>query len=174
MATEGVDAVAWWGAIVATIVGAVQVYDRLLHKPTPSITYMMSGSHEVGNHITAINATNVPILITGWSLYWAKVKGFGLERRMAIAEHDFEDVSVLTLAPYGHKTWSFADENHFEWGHKAVSRGHLYIELTIVGRRRPLVLHVYNPSPDKYQEPWSLRRLLTHGVRPSAKLTGGV
>tara|TARA_R110002051_G_scaffold314963_1_gene392756 strand:- start:512 stop:1033 length:522 start_codon:yes stop_codon:yes gene_type:complete len=173
VAVENVDIVAWWGAVVATIVGAVQVYDRLFHKPPPTVTYLMSGSEEVGNHVTIINASNVPIIITAWELYWGKVKRFGMERGTSIAEADFEDVTVLTLAPYGHKTWSFTEENHFAWGYKMAKRGHLYIELNVVGRRRPVVLHVYNPAPGSYQEPRSLRRLLPHSLRPKPKLMVG-
>ena len=173
MDVDNADIAAWWGAIVATVVGAVQVYDRLFHKPTPKVTYLMSASHEVGNHVTIINASNVPVIITGWKLYWGKVKGFGMTRQYAIAEADFEDVTVVTLPPYGHKKWSFTGEHHFEWREQMVARGQLYFELDVVGRSRPLVLHVHNPAPGKYQEPPSIRRLLPSSLRPKPKLDAG-
>lgn len=170
MAAENADIAAWWGAVIATIVGAVQVYDRLFHKPTPAVTYSMSGNADIGNTITIINASNVPVLITYWELYWGRVKGFGMDRGTSVAEKDFEDSSVLTLAPHSHHTWTFAEQNHFAWGYKMAPRGNLYIELSVVGRRRPLVLHVYNPVVDEYREPRSARRLMPHGWRPKPKL----
>lgn len=162
------DIVAWWGAVVATIVAMTQLYDRLLHKPIPTTTFLMSGSEGVGNHVIAINASTRPVLVTGWELYWAKPErlGFGMTRRPAIAESDFDDLSVLTLAPHGHKKWSFTEQNHFTWGWEMAAKGQLYLELNIVGRKRPVVLFVFNPHPDSYEEPRSLRRLLPHGLRP--------
>lgn len=166
----GFDPVAWWGAVVATVVAAVGLYDRLFRKPLPVLTYGLSGSHEEGNHIAIINASSVPMLVTHWRLYWAKPVGFGLVRQQIIEENDFEELEVVTVAPFDHMRRSFVGRNHFDWGYENAKLGQLYLEIHIIGRRRPVILHVYNPDPEVDREPRSLRRLLPHALRPSAIL----
>lgn len=157
---------------MATLVAAVELYDRLLRKPLPQISYSMAADAGVGNHILLMNAGSVPIMITSWMIYWAKPKRFTLQRRYALEEVEFDDIDPIILQLYSAETLSFTDGRHFDWGHQKAAVGQLYIELNLLNRRRPVILYVYNPDPEKSGEPASWRRLLPHGLRPSPALIG--
>lgn len=159
--------VAWWGAGLSTMLGTLTVYDRFFRKPVPETTYMLAGDPGVGNHIVVINTSPTPMLVKHWALYYAKPEhGLWLRRDYELASPDGLDADIWTIPP--HSSWSlqFVDGDHFSWGAKMARRGQLYIELRLAGRTRPLVLHVYNPDPERPAEPWSLRRLLPHQLRP--------
>jgi len=165
-----IDIVAWWGAIVATIVAAVELYDRLLKKPLPSTTYMLSTSQVQGNRITLINGTATPIMVENWELFWGRPHWFSLKGNLPIHQRDHEDHAVFIINPHSIKAWHFAGDKHFSW--PIDGKQQLYIKLKLVGRRRPVVLMIFNSNLLQEGEPMSLRRLLPLSIRPEPDLYG--
>lgn len=159
--------VAWWGAGLSSILGAVTIYDRFFRKPVPETTYMLAGDAGVGSQIVVINTSPTPLLVKHWSLYYAKPeRQLWLRRDYELASPDDLDADVRTIPPHSSWALQFVDGDHFSWGPSMAKRGQLYIELRLAGRIRPIVLHVYNPDPERSSEPWSLRRLVPHQLRP--------
>ncbi|MFS0739418.1 hypothetical protein ABC365_02215 [Brevundimonas sp. 3P9-tot-E] len=165
-----IDIVAWWGAIVATIVAAVELYDRLVRKPLPATSYQLSTSADRGNSITLINGTGTPIMVQHWELFWGRPKWFSLKCDRPIHEREAESHAVFVINPYSSTNWRFVGEAHFPW--TIDGERQLYIRLRIVGRRRRVVLLVYNPKLGREGEPLSLRRLLPRSLRPDPDLYG--
>lgn len=162
---EGVNYVAWWGAVVATIVAGVNLYDRLNRRPIPTVSALLTTIFDPGNQIAIINGGQSPIMISSWELFWAVPKRFDLTRGYPVAHSDDEELYIMTLGPFEHHKFTFAGPGHFDWGYDKGSSRQLYLELAIVGRKRPVILHVFNPHPDRFNEPWTPRRLLPHSLR---------
>ncbi len=153
--------VAWWGASLSTALGLLTLYDRFLRKPLPTVTYSFSGSEDVGNTIMLANPNSTPIMVEYWRLYWAKPRRFGLFETLLVSMPDGEDLTTWTIAPYDWQPLSFREQEHFGWGTAMEKHGQLYLEVHIVNRRCPVILHIYPGD-----EPLSLRRLLPHAFRP--------
>lgn len=162
-----VNAVAWWGAGLSSVLGAISIFDRYFKKPIPVTSYMFSTSHEHGNQISLINGTSVPVMVQHWEIFWGRPDGIHLLRGEAVVERDYDDLAVLVLQPYSSSDWSFTDQHHFGW--KMDGKLQLYVELQVVGRAKPVIVHIYNSSLDTHGEPKSIRRLLPHALRPRPK-----
>lgn len=154
--------IAWWGACLSTLLGVIAIYDRFLRKPLPTTSYSFSSSDEIGNVIQLGNPNATPVMVKHWRLFWAKSHTFGLTEKLEIASPDGDDLTSWTIPPFGWHSLIFSESDHFGWGNGFVSKyGDIYIELHILGRNRPVILHVY-PGP----EPRAFRRLLPHSLRP--------
>jgi hypothetical protein len=166
-----INAVAWWGAGLSSILGATAIFDRFFKKPLPQTSYALSTSHEQGNKVSLINGTSVPIMIQHWEIFWGDSRALNLWGRPPVAERRYDDHGVLVIQPYSAHDWTFTGQQRFSW---PMGDGQqLYVSLRVVGRKRPVVLHVYNPAFDEEGEPVSLRRLLPHALRPRPKINRG-
>ncbi len=105
------------------------------------VNYDFRPSEHGGNTITLYNPSSVPILIRYWTVLRIK--------RLPPVAHpiiDRNDVDGGDIQLNGHSAFSlvFDEENYFST-HIDETRKHgkLYIDLQIVGRRKPLLVRVY-------------------------------
>jgi hypothetical protein len=160
--------VAWWGAGLSSILGAVNLYDRFFRKPVPSVSYMFSSLEDIGNELVIANPSSVPMLIQHWELFYGRVTGLDLLKRLPMHDSYEDSLGISVLKPHEWLHWHFTQENAFLWGGRAVPYGQLYLSLQFVGRSQPVVVFVYDPASNNgAQEPWSARRLLPHAIRPA-------
>ncbi|MGA4246943.1 hypothetical protein ACI2VH_13885 [Ralstonia nicotianae] len=102
--------------------------------------YNFASNAEVGNEIYIRNLARHAIILSFWELQYRsgrwpreKVEAF------IYADHDTGDIRI---EPHSSCTLSFQEEQHFDWGHKALKGRHIYIVLHIAGRK-PQRLLVY-------------------------------
>jgi hypothetical protein len=117
--------VAWWGAVLATVLALTKVWELWRDRFRLDVSYSFAGLPEIGNKILIRNIGSRPLILTHWNPLYGS--GHGPFRRFEhLASTDFEE-SDTTIAPGETQTLHFAEEDHFEWGVDALKGRGTYI-----------------------------------------------
>jgi uncharacterized protein YcfL len=131
-----------WGALLATALGAVRLWEFSLGRLRLTTSYLFTTDPERGNEVTIENSSDRPVMITYWELVWAD-RRFGWTLFERAEEYPDEGSYDVTIPPHARHTLLFSDGHHFAKrneidGHKV----RLYLKLYLVARRSPVVLSV--------------------------------
>ena len=135
-----------WGALISTVLLVIKIIEMWRERLHLSASYRFSDRDHGGNEIIIQNPSKTPVLISHWELLWRKRRPFRTETTQTLDYGFPEDRRDITIAAHSTYTLRFTEQNYFEWGCKTRDKGILYIELHIVGRKIPLLLHIYDPS----------------------------
>lgn len=138
---EAKDIVSYWGALVATILGAIKIFEFYRDRGRLGVSYSFVGLPEIGNTITIHNLGAKAVTITYYELFWSTAKSGWEKDTMNHLSPDY-DFESLVIAPGDHQSLNFANENDFPIQSRTIQDAHLYISLHIVGKNRPKILKV--------------------------------
>lgn len=167
----GDNELAIYGAVVSTVALGVTLWRAWADRRRLSTSYNLRSLDDLGNDVVLINHSPKPVTIYHPVLFWGRrVPWMRRYARTGIGDDDGIDTDTgTTIEPFKMAVLSYREERHFKWRHDARPGARLYIELSVVGRRRALTLFVYAPNS------WSrgfwqrLRAILTgerdHGRR---------
>ncbi len=125
-----------WGAFFATVHGAFSLIRVLIDRPKVTVATSMTGCANVGNTVIIYNHSPRQINILGWNIYYRK-GWFKKKSGDILSTFEDGDLMALGIEPYNSRCVNFKDQHHFS---NSITKGDLYIELHIVGRKSPVVL----------------------------------
>jgi len=142
--------IAWWGAALSTLLAAIKVWELWRDRFRIDVGYDFTSSAEIGNEIHIRNLAGHPIILSFWELElnagrWPFRKtGFLIFREPGGGD--------IRIEPHSTHTLRFQEENHFDWGYKALNGRRIYLRLHIAGRKPQRVL-VYPPRQSVFRTP---------------------
>lgn len=136
----GSTLVAWWGAVLSTLLALVKLFELWRDRFRVDVSYNFTGDETIGNEVLIRNLTNRPLILTHWELLY--VSGRWPRRSFEPLESADFDSGDRRLEPYATHTLHFAEENYFSWGHKVLNGRRIFIRLHVAGRG-PILKLVY-------------------------------
>jgi hypothetical protein len=124
---------AWWGAILSTVLGSVKLWELWRDRFRLDLSYNFTGSEDVGNDILIRNLTGRPLILTYWEVMYGS--GQWLRRKYETVAYPDHDDGDTRIDPHSTLTLNFSGEQHFAWGTKMLRGRSVYIRLHIAGRR---------------------------------------
>ena len=112
--SAGTEYIAWWGAILSTLLAAVKLWELWSNRFRLEIGYFFTGLPEEGNEIRIRNLGPKPIIVTYWELL--ETKGVWPFRKMSTVEHPEFDAGDFHIEPHGSKVLKLFKERYFDWG----------------------------------------------------------
>ena len=131
---------AWWGAGLSTLLAVVKLWELWSDRFRVDVGYNFTGSLDVGNEIFIRNLTGAPIILSYWELLW--LSGRWPCRTESTLTSPQEDARDIRIDAHSSLTLTFKNEEHFDWGVKALEGRRIYVRLWIAGRR-PVLRKVY-------------------------------
>jgi hypothetical protein len=132
------DPLAVWGAVLSTFLAAREIYKA---RTRIEIGYNFTGLPEEGNEITIRNLSSSPIIIKYWELVWCKRKFLKWVPFKSVDPGEFnKDIHV---PEHSSTSLLFAEEEYFDWSHKSLKGGKIFIRLHLAGKTKPAFLKVY-------------------------------
>lgn len=138
---EDINIIAWWGALLSTLLAIIKFIEFWRNRFQIDIGFLFTGSPYQGNNIYVRNLTPYPVILGHWEV----LRGSGIWpfRNFKTLVDPGEDPHDIRIDGYSSKKFTFTDENHFAWGHKALGKDKIFIRLYIAGRKRPTLKKVY-------------------------------
>lgn len=142
MLVEGanIDYIAWWGAILSTLLAMVKIFELWRDRFRIDVGYMFTGNIDQGNDIHIRNLSGKPIILGYWELFY-RPNFWPLQKDSYIVSPESEACD-LKIEPHSSKTFNFSGPDHFSWDSKTMKGRRIYIRLYIAGRR-PVLKRVY-------------------------------
>ena len=132
-----------WASVLSTLLAIIKIYEKWQDRFRIETSYSFSPPEHGGNEIIIENPTDTPVMINYWQLLW--IKGF-FKKEITDGRSPDEGYCSITIAAHGRHTLYFNELDYFSTNHKTISKGKLYLDLHVIGRRRPVRLQVYNPK----------------------------
>ncbi|MEH2513681.1 hypothetical protein V1291_005035 [Nitrobacteraceae bacterium AZCC 1564] len=148
--------VSFWLSIasfgISAILGVVRLVEfsstqRVRIKAEASLTSL----EEIGNTITLLNASSVPVTISYFELAWTeRRKFFGIpipfmtEEVATDSPIDPPDGYAALILPHQTHSLLFREQYHFDWGVRV--KHDIYLKLWLVGKGGPIWLWITGPS----------------------------
>lgn len=132
------DPIAVWGAALSTVLAGREVYKA---RTRIEIGYNFTSLTGEGNQIIIRNLSNLPITITYWELVWCKRKFLKWVSFKSVDPGEFN--KDIHISEHSSTSLLFSEEEHFDWGHKSLNGGKIFIRLQLAGRAKPVFLKVY-------------------------------
>jgi hypothetical protein len=130
-----------WGAFLSTGLAIIKVWELWRDRVRLTTSYSFTTDSEGGNEIIIENPTKTPVMISYWELLWLKRNWL----KAQVTDGKFPDEGYCEITLGGHSRHKLIIQ-HLVWGREAITKGKLYLRLHIVGRRKPVLLKVYDPS----------------------------
>lgn len=137
------------GLALSCILGAIRIYEFFRGRQLGlSIKTQLTSNPEIGNTVLLLNSSANPINIYCFNLVWLERDWLRWApapwRRISSTDSplDFEYCDI-TVPPRGQHSLLFGESYHFHWGVRL--RHDIYLQLWLVGRRRPVWFHVTSP-----------------------------
>lgn len=137
------DFVAGWGAVVATTLAGIRIYEVIGNRPRLEADSSFSSSSDGANTIVICNTGTTPALVNYWELTWARRHYCWtvLDRFQELPEDGRCDI---TIPSHGRATLTFRYQRWFPITREIEGRQvKLYLKLFLAGRRRCIWLQVY-------------------------------
>ena len=138
---SGPALIAWWGAILSTLLAIVKVFELWRDRFRVDVSYNFTGDQTIGNKIIIRNLSNRPLILAHWELLYCS--GRWPRRRFEPIENSDFDSGDYRLEPYATHTLHFVEENYFSWSHSALKGRGIFIRLHFAGRKS-LLRQVYS------------------------------
>lgn len=136
------DIAAYWGAALSTLLGMVQLWGIWSDRFRLDTSYNFCGDPQRGNQILIRNLSGRPIILGHWELlYGSRLWPFRKFEFLQLPGQD--EFGDQRIEPQDTLTLTFADEDHFDWGHKTLGGRSIYIRLHFAGRRRSTLRRIY-------------------------------
>lgn len=135
---ENTNPTALYGAVLATILGLVKLYELWRDRFRITISYYLFDA-ENGTCIDIINLSHQPVILQHWELVRRK-GSWPRSNYTDISSQDFGSPRTK-IEPHSTHSLYFEGENYFAWG--SDKPGKVMIRLHIAGRR-PVLKKVYN------------------------------
>ena len=132
--------IAWWGAGLSTLLAAIKIWEIWRDRFHVDVSCNLTGSESIGNSVLIRNLSGRAFILSYWELLYCS--GHWPNRRFQAFEHPEHDAGDTRIEPYSTCELHFADEHHFDWGHKALKGRQIYIRIHIAGRK-PILRLVY-------------------------------
>lgn len=140
MEPTGGNYIAWWGAGLSTLLAVAKLWELWRDRFRFDVGYNFTSDPETGNEVFARNLSAKPIILSYWELLHDE--GNWPFRRLTEFESPGRDVSDTRIESHSSKTFTFAEGNHFGWGHRTLQGKKIYMRLYVAGRR-PVLKKVY-------------------------------
>jgi hypothetical protein len=131
--------VAWWGAILSTVLASIKVWEIWRDRFQIDISYNLT-DESIGNTVRIRNLSARPYILEYWELLYGS--GRWPHRKfelLVLPDHDEGDTRI---EPYDTHEIHFTDQQHFDWGYKSLKGRKIYIRICIAARK-PIVRLVY-------------------------------
>ncbi|WP_297529398.1 hypothetical protein [Thiohalobacter sp.] len=138
--THDINIIAWWGALLSTFLALVKLWELWNDRFRIDIGYNFTGAPDIGNEIFVRNLSSKPIILSYWELLYGS--GKWPFRKLEEIESPGPDACDIRIDPHSSKTFTFAEENYFDWGLKTLKGRKIYMRLYVAGRR-PVVKKLY-------------------------------
>jgi hypothetical protein len=132
--------VAWWGAGLSTLLAGIKIWEIWRDRFQLDVSHNLTSSESIGNTIFIRNLSGRPVILGYWELLYCS--GHWPNRKFQAFEQPEHDAGDNRIEPYSTSELHFADEHHFDWGHRSLNGRRIYIRLHIAGRR-PVLRLVY-------------------------------
>jgi hypothetical protein len=117
-ANEAQSIVAWWGAVLSTLLAIVKLWELWRDRFRLEIGYNFTGKEEEGNTIIVRNLSGKPVILSWWEVLY--VSGRWPRRKFEDAAYPDYDAGDERIEPHSSLQLHFVENNHFAWGHKAL------------------------------------------------------
>ncbi|TIL40233.1 hypothetical protein [Mesorhizobium sp.] len=134
-----------WGALLATLLAALRFYEAWRARQRLQATHDFTSDPNIGNEVIVINISGTPVMVNYWVLEWSKRRWWRKRQVVSTIEPEHGGGS-FTISPHSRYALGFADADYFDWGYKTRPGQKLWIKLHIAGRRKPVLLKVFDPE----------------------------
>ncbi|MDO8826611.1 hypothetical protein [Methylophaga sp.] len=141
VAETGSSLIAWWGAILSTVLAVVKLFELWRDRDRVGVSYNFTGNESIGNEILIRNLSSRPLILAHWELLYCSGR-WPIRKFKSFESAEF-DAGDRKLEPYATHALHFSCANYFSWGHKALNGRRIFIRLHIAGRK-PLLELVYS------------------------------
>ncbi|MFM2477333.1 hypothetical protein [Celerinatantimonas sp. MCCC 1A17872] len=131
---ENIDYVAWWGALLSTLLAIVKLYELWTNRFRIDIGKNLTSEEELGNQIFIRNLSSKPVILEYWVVVYKS--GIWPRRKFEYIVSPEECATDVQILPNSSKTLSFNGPDHFLWDSKTLNGRKIYIKLYIAGRRK--------------------------------------
>lgn len=135
-----------WGAILSTILFIVKLYETYRDRNRLHISYVTRKS---GYEIMITNLGKTPLKIRYYELFWSQRRLFWKKTRTLLSLS--ENPTDITIPSYSTHTLPFYEEGHFRRT-PPTGKKKMYIDLYMIGAKRPKRLFVFNPHDVSHKE----------------------
>ena len=133
--------IAWWGAILSTLLASVKLWELWRDRFRIDIGRNFTSDPNIGNEIFIRNLSSKPVLLSYWELlHGSRIWPF---QKFTGFESPSQDVSDIRIEPHSSKTFLFSDADYFSLSPKSLKGRKIYMRLYIVGRR-PFLKKVFD------------------------------
>jgi hypothetical protein len=148
--------VSFWLSIAGFGISAVLAIVKLVEffitrRVSMKADAMLTSSEDIGNTITVLNSSAIPVTISYFELAWTgqrTVYGISIPftRKELTTESPIDPPDGYDALVLPHQTHSlpFRGEYHFDWG--ASLKQDIYLKVWLVGYGRPIWLWITGPS----------------------------
>ncbi|WP_067987333.1 hypothetical protein [Neptuniibacter pectenicola] len=133
MPDSGVNYIAWWGAILSTLLACIKVWEIWSNRFRLDIGHNFTSDPIQGNDILIRNLSSKPIILEYWELHYCS--RWWLLRKFEEFESPGPDACDSRIEAHSSKTLSFREQYHFSWSDKALKGRSIYIKIYIAGRK---------------------------------------
>lgn len=127
------EVIAWWGAILSTLLALMKLWEFWRDRFRIEVDRTLTTDPEIGNKIFVRNLAGHPVILSYWELISCEGRwSFQRHSTLSSPEADARDSRIETHSSF---TLTFAEQDHFDWGSKALKGRRIYIRLYIAGRR---------------------------------------
>lgn len=129
--------------LCAGTLAIIRFLEYIRDKKGLAVTYSTSNAPGEWNIIYLTNLSSIPLIINHWEMKWKEERNIPyFSKYVPIHLHDNEDL-YLNIAPRARAKIEFDGPYEFDWHPKSRKPRDLFIELTIAGKKKPLLVLVY-------------------------------
>ena len=134
-----------WGAILSTGLVGMKILEIWRERPRLSTSYSFASPGWGDNEIIIENPSKTPVIISYWELLWLKRRYLRLQTNHGTFPN--EGYCNITIGAHSRHTLVFSEQEYFDAHQTTADFGNIYLRLHVVGRRKPILLKVYEPPP---------------------------
>lgn len=138
--TEAINYIAWWGAILSTVLASVKLWELWRDRFRINVGYSFSSDSEHGNEIYVRNLGSKPIIISYWQVLYGR--GIWPARTYVEVQAPGPETCDIRITPNSSTTFTFSRGRHFWWGKEELQGRKIYMRLHIAGMK-PVLKKVY-------------------------------
>lgn len=135
------NAIAWWGAGLSTLLALIKLWELWRDRFRLQVGYNFRGNEDLGNEVIIRNLSTRPVVLTYWELLYCT--GRFPNRTLEAFRDPGADVEDIQIAPHTSYALTFSEQDHFDWGVRALNGRAIYVRLHLAGRR-PILRKVYS------------------------------
>ena len=129
----------YWGAILATILGLIKVYEFIRDRRQLHVSFYSTYEE---NKIVVSSIGKNPIFVQSYFLYWRAHRWLGKKSDVNLADPE-DDIINRSISIDSPLILTFNEQNNFPLSNSNMRSGKLYVGIRVAGNRNAIILKVY-------------------------------